>query len=334
MERNLIKNRKMVANMLLKVIKYDYLNLKKDVIHIGYGVDDNFMRGMMTSIVSFCLMNNKNFVFHIITYNISEANKLRLEEIAKKYKVVINVYIIDAKQFENLPVFVHLPMSMYFRFMLPILLKDVNKLIYIDADIICIKEASELFNVDLNNDIIAAVPDQNDERNSILGLNKEHIYFNSGMLVINISKWNEINFLDKAVELLKTKPEIFKFPDQDVLNIILTHKVKYLNTKFNCFVDYRNCRKPMKNEDIVLLHFSALPKPWNIAWNICKIANDFNRNLYAYYENKSPWKNIPLYEPKSYKEIAAYVKALYNNKKYIKAFIWLVKYFRVKNKFL
>lgn len=320
--------------MYKRKIEYKFLNKKGKIVNIGYGVDNNFMRGMMTSMVSFCL-NNKDvaFNFHIITDGISEENKNKLNKIARQYEVNINIYVIDINIFKQLPVFVHLPISMYFRFMLPILLKNVNKLFYVDADIICIKRANNLFDINLEENIIGAVPDQNDERNNILGL-KNHIYFNSGMLVINVDKWNKMNFLEEATKLLINNPKVFKFPDQDVLNIILTGKVKYLDTKFNCFVDYRNCRKPIKNEDIVLLHFSALPKPWNIAWNICKIANDFNRNLYAYYEQKTPWKDIPLYKPKTYKEIAAYVKALYNNHEYVKVFIWLMKYFVIKKKFI
>lgn len=322
----------MIDKILLRTVEYNCLKLKEKIIHIGYGVDSNFMRGMMTSIVSFCLNNKKvNFNFHIITDNISEENKIKLNNIAKQYEVNINIYIIDINTFKNFPVFVHLPISMYFRFILPILLTNVNKLFYVDADIICIKKANDLFNIELEENIIGAIPDQNDERNDILGL-KNHVYFNSGMLVIDVNKWNEIKFLEIATKLVMNNDKLFKFPDQDILNIILSHKVKYLDTIFNCFVDYRNCRKPMKDEDIVLLHFSALPKPWNIAWNICKIANDFNRNLYAYYESKSPWKNIPLYEPKSYKEIAAYVRALYNNRKYFRCFIWFLKYILVKIK--
>lgn len=323
----------MMNNILLKKEKYKFSNSKDFFVHIGYGVDNNFMRGMMTSIVSFCINNEKiEFYFHIITDNISEENKNKLKKIAEQYKININIYIIDTNVFKKFPVFTHLPISMYFRFMLPMLLIDVNKLFYIDADIICIKKANNLFEIDLGEYIIGAVPNQNDERSNILGL-KNHIYFNSGMLIINIKEWNKIKFLEKATNLVSLNPKLFKLPDQDILNKILKNKVKYLDTIFNCFVDYRNCRKSIRNENIILLHFSALPKPWNVAWPISKISNDFNRNLYAYYEDKTPWKNMPLEEPKTYKEISSYIKALYNNRKYLKVFIWLLKYILVRVKY-
>lgn len=321
--------------VLKRKITYEYLSNNKECINIGYGVDNNFMRGMMTSIVSFYINNSNSALnFHIITYNLSEDNNLKLKSIAQRYKINIYIYIIDIDIFKNLPVYMHLPISMYFRFALPAVLVNVNKLFYIDSDIICLKDASELFNIDMENNIIAAVPSRK-KGNSInknLGVSYEHMYFNSGVLVIDIVKWNNFDFLRKAIELLTDKSRNFSLPDQDVLNIIFTKKVKYLNIVYNCFVDYRNCINKVKNEEIVLLHYSSLPKPWNIAWSISKAANDFNRNLYAYYENKTPWKDIPLYEPKTYTDIGAYVKALYNNKEYFKAIIWLIKYFIIKNK--
>ena len=312
-------------------VRYEYLRNQEKIINIGYGVDNNFVRGMMTSIISFCLNNDRNFRFHIITDSLSESNKIKLKNMAKQYQFDVVIYEIDLEILNILPVFVHLPVSMYFRFILPILLKNIDKLFYIDADIICLKEASKLFDIDLNKNTIAAVPDQDDKRCKILGL-ENHIYFNSGMLIINIKKWNEIDFLRKAVALLVKNPKIFKFPDQDVLNIILTNKVKYLDTIFNCFVDYRNCREKINNEDIVLLHFSALPKPWNKAWNISKVANNFNRELYSYYEGKTPWKNEPLYKPKTYKEISVYTKALFYNYQISKACFWLIKYIYIRLK--
>ena len=319
-------------NFLEEKFEFKYLKEDTKCINIGYGVDDNFMRGMMTSIVSFCMNNNRNFKFYIVTSNLSEDNKIKLKTIAEQYNINIYIYKIDTKTLKKLPVFIHLPISMYFRFVLPVLLKDISKLFYIDADIICLKNAENLFDVNLNENIIAAVPDQDDKRSNTLKL-ENHIYFNSGMLVIDIKKWNELDFLKKAIDLLIENPKIFKFPDQDVLNIIFTNKVKYLDVIFNCFVDYRNCRRKINNKDIVLLHFSALPKPWNIAWPISKIVNAFNEKIYFYYEEKTPWKGVPLYKPKSYKEIGTYVKALHHNHEYIRAFIWLIRYILIRLKY-
>lgn len=316
---------------LKQKIEYCYQNRLNKITHIGYGIDNNFMRGTMTSIVSFCLNNQDRALnFHIVTYDLLEENKRRFETIAKSYNVNINIYIINTRYFKDLPVLenFNLPMSMYFRFALPMILKNINRLLYIDGDIICLKSIKNLFEVNLENNIIAAVSDQdgiNNERNKVLNL-KNHIYFNSGMLLIDVKKWNEINFFEKAKELLINNAKKYVLPDQDVLNKILINKVKYVDCIYNCFVDYRNCEKEINNKDIVLLHFSAMPKPWNVGWYISEACNDFNCNLYNYYEQKTPWKDIPLYEPRTYHEIYIYAKSLYNNHQYFEWIKWRLKW--------
>ncbi|WP_278848000.1 glycosyltransferase family 8 protein [Megamonas hypermegale] len=316
---------------LEKKLIYQYSLEENNIVNIGYGIDNNFMRGTMTSIVSFCLNNkNRNFNFHIITYNLLNENKKRFEKIAKIYKVNIYIYIINIDKFKEFPVLenFNLPISMYFRFILPMLLKNIKNLLYIDGDIICLKKADNLFDLDLEEYVIAAVSDQNginNDRNITLHL-ENHIYFNSGMLFIDVEKWNKLDFFSKARSLLIKGKSLFTLPDQDVLNIILDKKVKYIDCIFNCFVDYRNCNRFVNNDEIILLHFSAIPKPWNIGWKISKVCNSFNCDLYNYYENETPWKNTPLDKPRTYHEIAVYAKLLFDKRRYFEWLIWRFKW--------
>lgn len=313
-----------------KVI-YNY-NIKKEenYINIGYGINNKYAQYMASSIVSFCINNsNINFIFHIIGLNLSNDTKIKIQKIAEKYLISIIIYDVDSSYMEKLPTKEHLPLPTYFRFILPKVLSKVDKLFYIDSDILCLKKANELFEIDLKDNIIAAVPDvkyMNDKCNSYLNLNN-HIYFNAGMLVINVKKWNENKISELAMKSLIEQPETFKHLDQDVLNLLLTGKVKYLSAKYNCFVNYSNVKKDinMKEEEILLLHFVGYPKPWSIAWPISNFYNKFNANLYNYYENKTPWKNSALELPKNYIEMKAYVKGLLNSGQYIKAIKWGLK---------
>lgn len=251
-----------------------------------------------------------------MTNDLSTTNKKQFEQLAQLYSVNIYIYEINIDTLAKLPTQTHLPIATYFRFILPLILDNVDKLFYIDADIICLQNADDLFNINLNNNIIGAVPDlpwMNKKRNKTLNL-QNHIYFNAGMLIINIDKWNNFNTFAKVLQAIQNEPQKFRYLDQDALNLILTKHIQYLDTKFNC-IDINNIDK----KNIILLHFAAHPKPWNIAFPISKVCNEFNKNLYQYYENKTPWKNLPLELPKNYKEIKIYAKALKYNKQYLKA---------------
>lgn len=317
-------------NTLKAKTKYEYLIKQTSIsIHIGYGIDNNYARCCASSIASFCLNNpTKNFNFHIMAKDLSTINKKQFEQLAQLYSVNIYIYEINIDTLAKLPTQTHLPIATYFRFILPLILDNVDKLFYIDADIICLQNADDLFSINLKDNIIGAVPDlpwMNTKRNKALNL-QNHIYFNAGMLIINITKWNKFNTFTKVLQAIQNEPQKFRYLDQDALNLILTNHIQYLDTKFNC-IDINS----IEQKNIILLHFAAHPKPWNIAFPISKGCNKFNKNLYQYYENKTPWKNLPLELPKNYKEIKIYAKALKYNKQYLQSLYWSIKY--LLNKF-
>lgn len=312
-------------NLINQKLYYNFSKQNNTFINIGYGIDNNYARCCATSITSFCLNNpTKNFNFHIMAKDLSTTNKKQFEQLAQLYSINIYIYEINIDTLAKLPTQTHLPIATYFRFILPLILDNVDKLFYIDADIICLQNADDFFNINLNDNIIGAVPDlpwMNAKRNKALNL-RNHIYFNAGMLIINIAKWNNFNTFAKVLQAIQNEPQKFRYLDQDALNLILTNHIQYLDTKFNC-IDINSTEQ----KNIILLHFAAHPKPWNIAFPISKICNEFNKNLYQYYENKTPWKNLPLEQPKNYKEMKIYAKALKYNKQYIKSLYWTLKYF-------
>ena len=312
-------------NLINQKLYYNFSKQNNTFINIGYGIDNNYARCCATSITSFCLNNpTKNFNFHIMAKDLSTTNKKQFEQLAQLYSINIYIYEINIDTLAKLPTQTHLPIATYFRFILPLILDNVDKLFYIDAHIICLQNADNFFNINLNDNIIGAVPDlpwMNAKRNKALNL-RNHIYFNAGMLIINIAKWNNFNTFAKVLQAIQNEPQKFRYLDQDALNLILTNHIQYLDTKFNC-IDINSTEQ----KNIILLHFAAHPKPWNIAFSISKICNEFNKNLYQYYENKTPWKNLPLEQPKNYKEMKIYAKALKYNKQYIKSLYWTLKYF-------
>ena len=182
-------------------------------------------------------------------------------------------------------------LAAYFRILLPIIVYNVDILFYIDADIICLKDASEFFDIKLKENIIAAIPDNekmNRKRNDSLKL-KNHVYFNSGVLIIDVKKWNKNKISNRIVTVINKYKDVIKYEDQDALNMVLSKKVKYISKKFNCIN-----LKDIDVREIVLLHFANHPKPWNRFWFLNVINNEFTKNLYSKYEEMTPWKNCPL----------------------------------------
>lgn len=232
-------------------------------IHICYGIDNNFVRGSITSIASIIKNNpNKNFTFHVIISNLNNYSKNMFKLLSEQYSLNIYIYEINLEIISKIVKLGRFQISLYYRFIFPLILKNINKCIYIDADIICLNNADYLFNLELNNNIIAAIPDTiktNAERfldKQLSSLNPNtHKYFNAGLLVINIPLWNKFMISEKAIHMLNTQD--FTCKDQDVLNILCTNNIKYLPKEYNCI----DINEVSNIKNIVLLHLTISPKP-------------------------------------------------------------------------
>lgn len=318
-----------IEQLVLAQHKLSYLNQKVNLT-VGYGTDQNYIRCVASSIASICINNRDvGLRFYIITDYLEEASIQKLHQMAKWYQIDIWIYVVADKEIlKTLPIKSHFPLSIYFRYFLPLIIKS-GKVLYLDADVVNLKPLNKLIDIDLEEYVVAAVQDLEwMERKRCKALGMEfNKYFNSGVLLIDIDKWNLCKIFERSIELLKCNPNKYTYPDQDVLNILLQEKVKYLGREYNCLDS-----NLLDNQNIVLLHFAAHPKPWNIAWSLCNSRNEFNSNIYNEYESKTPWRDEPLYLPRNNKECKIYAQCLFKTHQYVDSFRWFIKYIKGKIK--
>ncbi|EPK5866144.1 glycosyltransferase family 8 protein, partial [Acinetobacter baumannii] len=208
----------------------------------------------------------------------------------------IHVYILNTQFYDNLQVNGHFTTAIYYRLSIASILKDkLDNFWYLDADILCVDSIKGMLSIDINNYVLAAVQDKCMKPDYIesIGLNSNNKYFNSGVLFINVKAWNDFQVFEKFNQLISKRD--YKFPDQDVLNILLVNKVNFIDEKFNFFTQ--------EKIDPVLIHFVSSPKPWSVA------ASHSAKYLEYYYQ--SPWKDQPLDAPRNSKEAKKYAKILW-----------------------
>ena len=122
-----------------------------------------------------------------------------------------------------------------FRLLLPELLKEYDKVIYLDCDIIVRQDLGKLYHqVDLGDNYLAAVfeaalPHQIEYLEQI-GC-KPGYYFNSGFLLMNLAMMRKDGMTQQLIDALKVP--YLQFPDQDVLNILCQGRVHGLSPVYN-----------------------------------------------------------------------------------------------------
>jgi lipopolysaccharide biosynthesis glycosyltransferase len=119
-----------------------------------------------------------------------------------------------------------LPLATLFRLTLPDLLPELDRTIYLDADIVVLESLSALWRRDLGDAVLGAVRDAVSPWAAgpigthwrDLGLPPDAPYFNAGVLLISLSAWRKEQVVQAAADLLRAKALVYG--DQDALNAV------------------------------------------------------------------------------------------------------------------
>ncbi|EOC1348782.1 glycosyltransferase family 8 protein [Cronobacter turicensis] len=142
--------------------------------------------------------------------------------------------------------------------------KELDKVLYIDADLIIDASIDELWQENIDGYYAAVVPSSSPKSHlKKIGV-AENKYFNAGVMLINLTLCRQNDVFARALELVTHNN--YKFLDQDALNIVMSEKVKFVPAKWN-FDSFRAKTLLLKNEHnnkekIEIYHFTGRDKPW------------------------------------------------------------------------
>lgn len=165
----------------------------------------------------------------------------------------------------------HITNDTNFRFLMASLNPNLDKCIFLDADLVVVQNIRNLWDCDITGVYIAAVEDEAATKPNSwakkLPLPANYKYLNTGVSLCNLKKWREDNIEKKLFLNAQKHKNFLMFPDQDVLNITLCEKVKYLPPYFNAMPvqGYRNeeARKEAFSNPIII-HYAGIRKPWDV----------------------------------------------------------------------
>jgi len=315
-------------------------------MHIAFGVDGDYFRAMGVAITSIVTHNPQTpFIFHVFAPAFSQADSDKLSQLQNLYGVDIHLHTVDLcvfKEYAGFPDFSQYSTAIFTRLLIPQVLRgQTSRVLYLDADILCVGKLKPLMSIDLGRYIVGAVHDNGEftVRTQCKNLKlRQGKYFNSGVLLIDIDSWIGHDISRRTMETLLLPHQHFIFPDQDALNIVLEEHVLYIEEQWNYQYNLNSflnlgfySMQPLGNG--VLIHFTGRVKPWH-AWSLHQA-----RDLFQEYQSKSPWAGTSLDSPRNYKEMRLYSQFLMRKGSIVKAIYWFAQYLlnkfssRVKEKF-
>lgn len=248
-------------------------------MNLLFSIDDRFYQQLLTTLYSIKL--NSSFAGEKVNvYVIANGQfhySAQLAAGCQRLGMHYHEVPIPDTAFQNAPVTDRYPLTIYYRLLAHLYLpKDLHRILYLDADILCINDLQPLYNTDLTGYLYASAIHTN-LTNATEVINKIRLqnfdadgYYNSGVLLMDLDEIRSHVRPDDIFNYIRS--HVLLLPDQDVLNALYGHHIKSVPDELYNF-DVRNLRIyetismgvdtldwVMKNT--VLLHYCGRQKPW------------------------------------------------------------------------
>lgn len=253
------------------------------MIHLATATDRPYLPWCATAVLSSIRATTESCLFHIIhADDVGADDRRELVRLAQGAGGDVEFIALPQADLAGLPAAVaaHGGAISCARFLLPRILADVDRLIYLDADTLTVDSLTPLWDIDMGNAPVAAVPNVVEPamrtRISGIGLRDPLRYLNSGVLVLDLRRMRE---LDSATALLdratQRSPQLL-WVDQDALNLVFEDEWLALEPRWNVqnsLLYWRSSAEdvfePAQVDAAIaapaILHFEgpSLAKPWH-----------------------------------------------------------------------
>lgn len=246
------------------------------MIHICFAIFDKtgryskFVGTTMCSIFENCALLPPSITIHILHDNtLSTENRDKFSYLAGRYNQLVEFYNVEelcADEIAEIKLLAprvlesRYSIATFYRFFIPnVLPTNIDKVIYLDADIIVNLDINELWRIDLDGKMLATVPDiecnhvthAQDSKNKFLITNSfvaYEDYFCAGILLLNLNRLRaEKDSLKSGMKFLNEHPQMTLF-DQDVLNYLYSKDYVKIHEKFDAFVTHeRYMKRPLRS---------------------------------------------------------------------------------------
>lgn len=246
------------------------INMIRERVDVALCFNDAYLKHVGPLVYALSKNNSDlDFLIHVVYKNLSEQSLKTLSDIEVLFPNIsfdfrfLESTIIDQVTVEH----THFPIETYFRLVLADVLYDVDRLLYLDIDLLISGSIRGLWELDLQGACIAAAPEKDiyvyyqwylDQ----LGMTEKDTYFSAGVLLFDLKQMRKRKLPEILVQEAIEKGESLRFCDQDLLNLYFKDEVVYFDQRYN-YSSWQMANESKSLEDLSIEHFNGLLKPWS-----------------------------------------------------------------------
>lgn len=285
----------------------------EETINIVVSADDNYAQHVAVVFASIlCNTSAKDRLrFYLLSDGISAAKIEKIRLSLDGTRAQLTVYdLSQTEQFASLYTSGHISRAAYFRLAIAdILPREVRKVIYMDVDLLVLRDIEQLWQIDLQGRPLAAVPDYGimssarllRQKQRVIGLPEEMDYFNSGVVIMDLAQWRKQAYSQQVITMAAAGN--LPHHDQDALNKVFMDNWCRLPLSWNVIPPVFNLftkivfDKKLRTaaitakKDIGILHYAGRYKPWEFT-----LHEGFNEKYYQYLK-LTGFKEAPMPKP-------------------------------------
>lgn len=150
-----------------------------------------------------------------------------------------------------------------------------ERLLYVDCDTEIRGDVAPLFGLDLKGRVLAAAPAaritpmtsptvarQSEAHCRALGMTEPFRFFNNGVMLIDVARWNAERVGERALDFIERNPAVCRLPDEDALNAVLDGRILDLSPIWNFRADMMLLPRCEELAVPVICHYDGPQKPW------------------------------------------------------------------------
>ncbi len=251
--------------------------MSKKLIHIACGCDDHYARHTAAMLLSLSEHLSNDVQVNVYVLHDDGLTETSVEAIRNSVPVNIEVHAlyIDKLLMVGLPTHRFHP-ACWHRIFLPDLLPELDRILYLDSDMLVVDNIEPLWATDLNDKLFGAVVNPiykfMASPISYLGLGSPGHYVNSGCLLMDLEKMRNSDFTEIIKQYAMAHPDN-SWPEQDAISALWGADCHKLHPRWNLqstFFDLPQSQLPIANgviaealADPAVIHFIGLHKPWH-----------------------------------------------------------------------
>lgn len=209
---------------------------------------------------------------HVIDDGISATNRGKIEKIVGEFGGSLHWVSPPRSVVADLPAGHYYTVATYYRLLIPALLPDVDKAIYLDCDLIVQEDLTGLWEQEVGDHYFLAVQDEGypfiDEVPHLTScadvvIEEGAEYFNAGVLVMNLAQWRKESFPDDVIRFIEKWGDRMLCADQDALNALAQGRWGKLDGRWNqCIPTWENVNDVVPRPGGIV-HYMGPHKPWS-----------------------------------------------------------------------